>query len=337
LKHHSAWLKDSGPDNPKLASDPRKANLCGADLEKADLQNADLENANLFDADLDGEAASETGGADLRGADLTDADLTDADLTDADLSKAKLANVDLTDATYAPVSEPPDPYVAGIKGFATLKAAIGEEIGLIQLRKVLQDAGLSDSAREAAYSIQRNITRDQLSSHSPRSTQIEGWLRTVGFERTTAYGLHPEWGLWWILWLSIVLTPAYILAVLHPTKASGIIRVFPADRLDGTAGSANQIVHVSVVSVPSSSGRSVQLNCPTCGQGLPLTVSVPSSSERSVQPARTIAEASPDDEFQSPPHRGDRCNDTDAEPYVGKWPVSVPSSSGRSVQRGMLD
>src|SRR5712692_7080169 len=56
----------------------------------------------------------------------------------------------------------------------------GEQIGLFQPRKLLHDAGLSDNEREATFSIQRNITRDQLSSHSPRSAQIEGCLRTVG-------------------------------------------------------------------------------------------------------------------------------------------------------------
>jgi hypothetical protein len=70
---------------------------------------------------------------------------------------------DLTNAIYAPASEPPDPYVAGIKGLATIKTARDEEIGLVQLRKLLEDAGLSDNVREATYAIQRAVTRDQLS------------------------------------------------------------------------------------------------------------------------------------------------------------------------------
>jgi hypothetical protein len=150
------------------------------------------------------------------------------------VSKAKLVGVDLTAATYAPVSEPPDPYVAGIKGLATLNAASGEEIGLIQLRKLL--AGLSDSEREATFSIQRNITRDQLSRDSLRSAQIEGCLRSIGFGWTTAYGLHPERALRWILLMGALLTPVYMFAMLRPTAASGVIKVFPADRRDGTAG-----------------------------------------------------------------------------------------------------
>jgi hypothetical protein len=253
FKKHAAWMKAGGVYDPKLADDPRKANLCGADLRDTDLTKPDLSSAdltgailwrahldyaNLTDAHLDHATlwGADLFGADLRGADLIRADLRGADLSFAQVSKAKLAGVDMTGAIYAPMSEPPDPYVAGIQGLATVIAAPGEEIGLIQLRKLLRDAGLSDSATEATFAIQRNITRDQLSSHSPRSARIEGCLRTVGLEWTTAYGLHPERALRWILLLGAVLTPVYMLAILRPTAASGVIQVFPADRLEGTAG-----------------------------------------------------------------------------------------------------
>jgi pentapeptide repeat protein len=283
LKKHAEWLNDHSPHNSKLANDPRRANLCDADLDgaylgaahledvdldgahlhgahlegahldgarlygaylgaarltlahltRADLHGAHLEGAYLYGAHLDG---ADLGGARLDGADLFHAYLVGAHPTLVQVSKARLAFVDLTSATYAPASEPPDPYVAGIRGLATVNAARREEIGLIQLRKLLRDAGLSDSEREATFSIQRNITRDQLSRDSPRSAQIEGCLRTVGFEWTTAYGLHPERALRWILLLGAVLTPVYMFAMLRPTAASGVIMVFPADRLDGTAG-----------------------------------------------------------------------------------------------------
>jgi hypothetical protein len=82
----------------------------------------------------------------------------------------------------------------------------------------------------------RNITRDQLSSGSPPPSKIEGILRTVGLEWTTAYGLHPDRALRWILLLGTVLTPVYIFAMLRPRAASGIIQVVSADRLEGTAG-----------------------------------------------------------------------------------------------------
>ena len=233
LKQHAAWLKDGGPLNAKLGDDSRKANPCGADLAYAHLDRADLRAADLTVADLSGAHLEEV---DLDGADLDRSDLSGADLKSAQVTKARLAYVTLTDAIYAPASEPPDAYVAGIKGLTTIKAATGEHIGLIQLRKLLQDAGLRDGAREATFSIQRNITKDQLTSRFPSPAWFAGIIRTVGLGWTTAYGLHPERALRWILLLGMIVTPVYMLAALRPTGESGIIKVFPAGRLDGTAG-----------------------------------------------------------------------------------------------------
>jgi hypothetical protein len=112
LRKHVEWLNDGGRYKPKLTNDPRRANLC----------------ETLWSSSRP----------------LGSARLAHADLAYTQVSKAKLGYVDLTHAIYAPASEPPDPYVAGIKGLAMLNAARGEEIGLIQLRKLLQDAGLRD-------------------------------------------------------------------------------------------------------------------------------------------------------------------------------------------------
>ena len=182
-------------------------------------ENANLCNAVLFKANLSG-------------ADLSQADLSGAELQMAKVSKAKLAYVNLKGSTYAPASEPPDPYVAGIEGLATLSAGKGEQIGLVQLRKLLQDAGLDESEREVTSSIQRNRTRDQISSQFWSLAWIEGVLRGVGFGWTTAYGLHPERALARILLLGIILTPVYMRVMLHPTQTSRIVQVFPQDRVD---------------------------------------------------------------------------------------------------------
>jgi hypothetical protein len=40
----------------------------------------------------------------------------------------------------------------------------------------------------------------------------------------------------WILLLGVIATPVYMLGMLRPTAQSGVIKVFPAGRLDGTAG-----------------------------------------------------------------------------------------------------
>jgi len=236
---YGAHLEGADLENAHLDN----ADLTGAHLEGADLFSAHLDGAQLFSAHLDGADLHDAhldgahlSATHLDGANFYNAHLNGADLATAHVSKAKLAGVDLTGATYAPASQPPDPYVVGIKGLATLHAGYGEEIGLIQLRKLLKDGGLNDSVREATCSIQRNITRDQLWRDSSRSAHIEGWLRTVGLDWTTAYGLHPERALRWILLLGAVLTPVYTFAILRPTASSGVMQVFPADRLEGTAG-----------------------------------------------------------------------------------------------------
>lgn len=61
-------------------------------------------------------------------------------------------------------------------------------------------------------------------------------MRTVGFNWTTAYGLHPQRALRGILLLGAFLTPVNMFAMLRPTAANGIMQVFPKDRLEGTAG-----------------------------------------------------------------------------------------------------
>jgi uncharacterized protein YjbI with pentapeptide repeats len=200
----------------------------GANSAPANLSGANLTNGNLSGADLTA--------TNLSGANLTNGNLSGANLTAAQVTKTKLAHTVLTDVIYAPESQPPDPFVAGIKGLATMRGGAGEQTGMVQLRKLFEDAGLRDNAREATSSIQRNITNDQLSTHFPHPAWIDGILRTVGFEWTTAYGLHPERALRWMLALAAVLTPAYMSAIRRPTAESGIIRVFPAGRFDGTAG-----------------------------------------------------------------------------------------------------
>ena len=163
-----------------LEADLSEANLSEADLRGAILSNADLReaslfDANLFDADLRGAILRGANlsnanmlGANLSGADLQDANLSEADLRGANLTNAslraanlarlRLAYADLTNALYAPAAEPPDPYVAGIQGLSTVRVPSGYETGIMQLRKLLLDAGLWNLEREATYSIRKRRT-----------------------------------------------------------------------------------------------------------------------------------------------------------------------------------
>jgi uncharacterized protein YjbI with pentapeptide repeats len=115
FKKHDEWLKEGGGSDSKLVYDPRRGNLCGADLTGAFLSGMDLEGVDLEGVGLEGaeleeahlEGADMTGahlkGADLgyahlEGVDLEGAHLEDADLIGAHLNKAVLIGGDLTGA-----------------------------------------------------------------------------------------------------------------------------------------------------------------------------------------------------------------------------------------------
>jgi hypothetical protein len=74
-------------DYPKIANDPRRANLCGADLSVAPLAGANLAGANLAGAEL---YAAHLEGANLKAAQLEGAHLYAAHLAGANLEGANL-------------------------------------------------------------------------------------------------------------------------------------------------------------------------------------------------------------------------------------------------------
>jgi hypothetical protein len=98
------------------------------------------------------------GRANLCEARLNYANLTKARLSGTNLTATRLAAVILTDATYAPASPPPDTYVAGIAGLQTVVFPKGQETGVVQLRELLQKAGLRDLEREATFTLERGKT-----------------------------------------------------------------------------------------------------------------------------------------------------------------------------------
>jgi hypothetical protein len=135
-------------------------NLTGARLGGANLTKAWLRRANLTGAWLDG--ANLTGawldGANLTEAELFVANLTGAELFRADLTEARLFGVNLTNAIYTPALPPSGAYVANIQGLQAVVFPKGLETGLVQLREVLQKAGLRDLEREATFAIERGKT-----------------------------------------------------------------------------------------------------------------------------------------------------------------------------------
>src|SRR5262249_49791793 len=189
---------------------------------KAALNNADLSSAALNNAAL---SAATLNGANLRYASVAGAHFDNADLADAD---------------YAPNSAAPDPYVAGIKGLDTVKFPAGEEVGLVQLRDLLQKAGLRDLERQATFAIENGRASNSIANwrDNPKSA-VDGIFRKIAFDFTTRYGLDPARPLFIIIAIWALLIPVYLWPIWRrPTasKPSGIYRVSPKDRIEVCAG-----------------------------------------------------------------------------------------------------
>ncbi len=245
-KANDPYLAEIEPPYPDWRNEargsPRRADLRNADLRDANLQMANLSGALLYGANLSGAnlfsahlRCANLFTAILRGANLTTADLRDAFLVSVDITKAKLAASDLTNAWYAPESEPPYSYVDGIKGLSTVQFPPGREGGLVQIRKLLQDASLRELEREATFRIERARTSEWTGVIS----LIGAIFRWVAFDLTTAYGMRPFRALFLIAAFWFLFSFAYGYAIIQPPgqsqQAGGIHRVLPEGRIGGPA------------------------------------------------------------------------------------------------------
>jgi uncharacterized protein YjbI with pentapeptide repeats len=229
-----AELKDADLGADSIISVPAavlsNADMSGARLNKARLFQAELRGANLNSAHLSSANLAESN---LDQAELSGADLEDANLESTSLAGAQLDNVNLTNATYAPASAPPDAYLAGIKGLHTVHFPAGQETGLVQLRELLQKAGLRELERQATFAIEHGKTRHGL-SRDDAGDVAEGILRTIAFDWTTAYGLYPARALKLLMALLLLLIPVYFWPIrLAPNRSSaGIYQVWPSERIE---------------------------------------------------------------------------------------------------------
>ena len=222
------------------------ANLSEAELTGADLLGVVLNNANLYVAKLNNAnlGIAELNNANLALAELNNADLLGAELNNANLNSTKLkdatiADSTLTNAIYAPASAPPDSHVSSIKGLSTVTFPSGGETGLVQLRDLLQKAGLRDLEREATFAIESGKTKHLLQGweeHPPSTAErAEGAFRYTAFDLTTAYGLRPARALLLILALWALLIPIYAWPIWQPRRpitASSICRIWPNQRVE---------------------------------------------------------------------------------------------------------
>jgi Pentapeptide repeats (8 copies) len=239
------WAELNGAD--LFDAELNDANVSLAKLSKARLSRAKLNGANLSQAELNG--------ANLRGTKLNNADLEDAKLDNADLSGAQLENAELImvsltgarlayanlmGAVYAPISAPPNSYLAGIRGLHTVTFPRGQEIGLVQLRDLLQKAGLRELEREVTFAIEHGRTRHALADwlENPGAA-VEGIFRMMAFDWTTGYGLNPSRALKiiavvWLLLISVYFWP--IRLTPKRSTAGGIYQVWPSDRIEANGG-----------------------------------------------------------------------------------------------------
>jgi hypothetical protein len=232
LSSHTGWVeKRSGGE---------RANLCNANLSGRKLSGVDLQSANLTRANLSG--------AVLTGADLSNAKLDEADLISADLAGAKLigtsikdallAFANLSSATYAPRSQAPNPYVAGIEGLDSVTFPSGREDGLVQLRDLLQKAGHRDLERAVTYAIERKNTADEFAGWRDNYVgAADAVFRTLAFDWTTGYGLYPANAMLLVLEIWALLTFVYAFPILCPQRTAGrICFILPKDRVETQNG-----------------------------------------------------------------------------------------------------
>lgn len=229
-------------------ADLSEANLGGVNLNDSSIIGANLHRANLSGALL---VNTRFNGSDLSETDLSRATLVNANLSNANLSRsdlrmsnvrdAQLAFSNLTGALYAPTSDSPSPLVAGIKGISTVQFPSGHETGLVQLRGLLENAGLRDLEREATYAIERGRTEHAIKDWKSRPFRAAWsaiWHALVGW--TTAYGLRPERALLIMLVVGVLLIPVYARPIRRdPSDAHekvGIFRIWAKDRIDTHRG-----------------------------------------------------------------------------------------------------
>ena len=239
-------------------ADLRSANLPEAGLFGAILQEAELGEANLQDADLLGANLQKANlkDANLQKADIRYANLQKADLDGADVAGARLADATVAGAIYAPASPSPDGYLERVKGLADVilpydeYSRITAVSGMVQLRKLLHEAGLREGEREATYAIEHHKAL-HARVHGTAFQRFGGWLQLIFFEWTTGWGLYPSRALVIALvvmfLLGFVVYPAPIAAApSHASPKHGIFQVWTAEEYGSPEGRVSTVDEVEI-------------------------------------------------------------------------------------------
>jgi hypothetical protein len=112
--------------------------------------------------------------------------------------------------------------------------------GLMQLRELLQKAGLRELEREATFAIEYGRTRHAIAGWRQNSgAAAEGIFRMMAFDWTTGYGLYPGRALKIIVVVWLLLIFVYFWPIhLTPERSlgGGIYQVWPRDRIETNGG-----------------------------------------------------------------------------------------------------
>jgi hypothetical protein len=248
LKKHKEFVEtnwESISHDPPLNEDPRRANLCEANLDFYDLKGAYLLDANLE-------------GASFLGADLKDAHLADADLEGANLDRAQLSGAGLAGANLAGANLDllPDslPNIFSLYSAKNLKLVhfTLQPAGLVKLRNLLDDLGLHTQAKEITCALRRSEL--QLKDDTGRFLhgRLERYINWVLFDLTCEYGASPERPLTIVAVLAAVFSGLYIFAQWFPGERGGIWAVWDEHRIDKAEGNDEP---QRLVGFPSSRAR----------------------------------------------------------------------------------
>jgi pentapeptide repeat protein len=240
LDQHLEWLRGGS-----RKEDPRKANLCRADLSGirlgADMRGADLSSVLLFDADLSG---SFLFGANLKGADLVRtnlqevvlqaADLSGSDMAGANLSGAKLLGANMDSVNFEPDTLPVIDEIAYARNLSEM-FFYNRPQALVKLRKEFKEAGYYRQEKEITYAIKHQETRQLLSERNLIQVRlaalIEGLFNYIFFELTTRWGMVPGRALRILLVLIPIFAIPYVIALHRRQGLTGIWRKWDDNRV----------------------------------------------------------------------------------------------------------
>lgn len=265
LKRHEEWFlevwnplpphqKEHGGARKKALADPRRANLCMADLSGVDLSNKNLAAANLMGANL---SSSNLTDANLSWANLSGGfrgrhafgvfpkgyfpegnfprssvprtDLSGSILIRTNLSNANFYNAILTSATFEPLTPGLSPdtrlpvldFLATSTGLSRLRYEESPR-ALTELKEGLIDVGFTSQSRELAAAIKRSADLNSIQS-GPGVPALSAAVSFVLLGVTCDYGAHPGIALMWLCTLLISGASAYMMSLWEPRENLGIV------------------------------------------------------------------------------------------------------------------